>query len=511
MSALLGGRYRLHGSLGVGGTASVYAATDLRDPEHPEVAVKVLHPQLSADHDRREAFLREGERVAGLAHPNVVAVRDWGTHEAGGVELAWIAFDRIHGGDLADWVTAHGPLAWADASAVMVGVLNGLDAAHRAGLVHRDLTPHNILLDDGVAKIVDFGLAGVSGSAAVGADPLLADSSPRGVVGSAQYMSPEQAAGRPVGPAGDLYAAGAVLYFLLTGHQPFPRETTAQVVQAVLSAPPPVPSAVTPDARTLDAVVTTAMTKDPALRFADASSFVNALTAAAARPGVTASGTRVLSSGQLSDLAPVGRPSSAGWIAGLTAAVIVALTGVAAYAAVSGAMSPPPPAPVALGATPTPTPSAAEKVAVPAVLGPVDQAQQSLAAAGLRLGAVRKADSAEVAETVLSQRPAAGAKVPAGAAVNVVIATGLNVVPRVAGLTAAAAGARLATAGFSVSSDQPDLGPTAIVGGSTPSSGARLRLGVTVTLLIQPPAAPTPASSSTPGPASPSPSPSPAD
>lgn len=511
MSALIGGRYQVQRSLGVGGTAAVYAASDLLDAARPEVAIKVLHPTLSGDPAVRAAFLREGERVAGLNHPNIVAVRDWGTHDAGGVELAWIAFDRVPGGDLADWVAANGPMPPEQAAAVMADVLRGLDAAHRAGLVHRDLSPRNVLLDDGVAKIVDFGLADGTGRTAVGADPLLADTDPRGVVGSAQYMSPEQAAGQPVGPAGDLYAAGAVLYFLLTGEQPYPRQTTEQVVQAVLAAPPPVPSAVVAAARRLDVVVTTAMTKDPHQRFADADAFIEALAVASTRPtAASVTSTRVLPA-LASAPGPARRaPTSAGWIAGVTAAVILAMTGAAAYAGVSGAFAPQLPVPVTSSATPSPSPSEA-KVVVPAVFGSIDQAEQALASAGLRIGTIRKADSAENADTVLSQKPAAGKKVAAGTAVNLVIATGLNVVPRLTGLTAAAAGAKLTTAGFSVSSDQPDLGPTAVVVGSTPASGTRERLGVTVTLLVQAPAEPSAEPSASPSAPTPSPSASPAD
>ncbi|WP_369371261.1 PASTA domain-containing protein [Promicromonospora sp. Populi] len=371
--SLFGGRYVLGDLLGVGGTASVFAAEDVgrsvgegraespvdgraeQRADEPgvdgvPVALKILHPHLSADAASRDAFLTEAHAAQELRHPNIAAVRGSGLHEASGVVLAWIALDLVDGGSVGERVDADGPLRPAEAAAVLDGVLAALAVAHEVRLVHRDVSPANVLLH-GVGpgealraehvRLVDFGLADAAGRTAVGRDVLRAGadvlrlgpgadgsavtvvldaatagvsrtrtagagavagagaragaatggragttSGPRAgqsVVGNPQFMSPEQAQGRPVRVAGDLYQAGALLYYLLTGRPPFPRDTDAQVLDAHVSAPPPVPSALVQGARAFDRVVTRAMHKTPVRRFRDAAEMRTALAEAAAR------------------------------------------------------------------------------------------------------------------------------------------------------------------------------------------------------------------------------------
>ncbi|MFJ3407146.1 protein kinase [Promicromonospora sp. NPDC090134] len=354
--SLVGGRYELGDLLGVGGTASVFAATDTSAGR--PVALKILHPHLSADAASRDAFLAEARAAQELRHPNIAAVHDSGVHEDAGTVLAWIALDLVDGGSVGERVAAGGPLPPAQAAAVLDGVLAALTAAHAAGLVHRDVSPANVLLHRAVpaqalraehVRLVDFGLADAAGRTAVGRGVLRAGedvlrigpgadgsavtvvldaardrtrggsaSEPNGrtvvagragqagasggdlrtaaggvertVVGNPQFMSPEQAQGRPVRVAGDLYQAGALLYHLLTGRPPFPRDTDAQVLHAHVSAPPPVPSALVPAARALDRVVTRAMNKTPVRRFRDADEMRAALTEAMGRPDLTNEG-----------------------------------------------------------------------------------------------------------------------------------------------------------------------------------------------------------------------------
>lgn len=326
VGGLFGDRYRLGGLIGVGGSASVYEAEDGAE----RVALKILHPHLCADERVRAAFLREARYAERLSHPNVVAVRASGEHDAGGVPLAWIGLDLVEGPTLLQWVGDHGPLPPTEAGGVLAGLLAGLGAAHRRGIVHRDVSPRNVILDGAstgvpvtaaMVRLLDFGLAGAAGLSTVGSNLLLAGTAasgsagngePETVVGSAAYMSPEQASGKPVTAAGDLYQAGAVLYFLLTGQPPYPRGRVEQVLEAHLSAPPPVPSALVPAARGLDRVVTRAMAKEPARRYADAAGFAAAVAQALSTPRSSATPTRVMPPGEHRPLDYLGMASGSG-------------------------------------------------------------------------------------------------------------------------------------------------------------------------------------------------------
>jgi|GEM_PF-673961 len=291
---VLGGRFLLGELLGVGGSASVYEVRDLRDDT--EAAVKILHAHLCADDSAREAFLREAGRVHGLVHPNIVRVRGSGLHDAGGVLQPWIAMDLVRGPSLAEWVSTRGPMGVDDAIRLFDGVLAGLGAAHAAGIVHRDVSPRNIVLTDvaageaitpTTARLLDFGLADASGHDTRGAGMLFTGSIQSGdglVAGNPFYMSPELAQGFPVRAASDLYQAGGCLYFAVTGSPPFPRATGQEAMAAHVNAPPPVPSALAPAARPLDRVVTLAMAKTPVRRFRDADTFRAALVVATRGP-----------------------------------------------------------------------------------------------------------------------------------------------------------------------------------------------------------------------------------
>lgn len=560
--SLFGGRYRLGGLLGVGGSASVYEAEDLLADDasgRPErVAVKVLHAHLCSSELAREAFLREAARASGLHHPNVIAVRGSGLHDAGGVVMAWIAFDLAVGPTVSEWVGATGRLPPSLAAAVIDGVLAGLAAAHAQGLVHRDVSPRNVILEradpaepgrlsSDMVRLLDFGLADVAGRTTVGSDLLLAEPARAApaVVGSRAFMSPEQACGRPVTAAGDVYQAGALLYYLLTGQPPYPRASAELTAQAHLSAPPPVPSALVPEAGPLDRVVTTAMAKEPDRRFPDADQFRAAVRAALApsgrRPAVLASGgdrcppTAVLPLGRgqrpgqrpLDYLEPVATdagaapadewsfPEPSGWnpvVAGVLA-VVAALTVLAVVSATSNDGSSPRQVATTAAVTPEPTPSLSAtptrkpkpvEVRVPVLTGTLADAERVLRDAGLFVGEIARSPSPEAAGAVLEQSPDAGALVQRGSTVNLEVASGTNAVPDVAGLTAAAATAELESAGFAAAADTQGADPTTPVLGSEPAAGVVLRLGVTVTLRLAAPTPSAPASSpGTPAPTGP--------
>jgi hypothetical protein len=491
--SLLGGRYRLGELLGVGSSAAVFAAVDVdAAADQPPLAVKVLHAHLCQDEVTLQAFLREGAAAATVQHPNVVRVYGRGTHEAGGLSVGWLALERIDGGNLAELVLARGRLAPHEAVEVMCGVLDGLGAIHAAGLVHRDVTPRNVLLassgTESVARanvhIADLGLADVTGRTAIVGD--------RMVAGTPAFVSPEQVLGQPVGATADLYQVGALLYFLLVGEPPYPRDTTEQIIDAHLYAPPPVPSAYVREAAPLDRLVTRALSKRPAARFQSASEFKEALEAAlqSARPSATTGAhmvqaTAVLSAASspvtylpVAPVAPSSEPyrrrrsdSRAGIIAALVIGLLVlvpVLQTIVPGAATTAGL-------VQASAT------AIVTAVVPRLAGTLQDAQAALAAQGFVVGQVTTRDSAEVEGRLLEQHPEPGSLSPRGSAVDLVVASGRNAVPQLVRLTVAAATTQLKAAGLVAATGS--LSPSSIVGGSNPAAGQVVRVGSAVTLL----------------------------
>ena len=216
VGVVLEGRYRLEERLARGGMSTVYAATDLR--LHKTVAVKVMAEHLAHDPTFVDRFTREARAAAMLSHPNVVGVSDQGSDQG----LVFLVMELVRGRTLRDLLTARGRLTVAEAFAVLEPVLAGLTAAHRAGIVHRDIKPENVLIGiDGVVKVADFGLA----RAVVGTGQT---SQTGGVlIGTVAYLSPEQLERGRADARSDIYAAGIVLYEMLTGHPPYGGDTPA--------------------------------------------------------------------------------------------------------------------------------------------------------------------------------------------------------------------------------------------------------------------------------------------
>lgn len=282
---LIGGRYRRGDVIGRGGSAVVVRARDehVTDASTPGawVALKLLHPHLCEQESARRAFLREARHSEQLDHPAIVRVLDAGVHDDDGRPVAWLALDLCEGDTLRERVRKSGPLDPLEAVAVVASVLDGLAVAHAHHVVHRDLAPQNIVLTgekNPAARILDFGLADITGRSTLGSDVLLAGEA-RGdlVIGSVEVMSPEQARGRPVRSVSDLYQAGCLLYFAVTGSPPFPRESARETLRAHVSAPVPLPSRRVPSAWPLDAVVQRAMSKTPAHRYRTAADMRAAL------------------------------------------------------------------------------------------------------------------------------------------------------------------------------------------------------------------------------------------
>src|SRR3954451_24475156 len=254
---LFDGRYDLQGKLGAGGMATVWCALD--ESLGRKVAIKVLAERYAEDEQFVERFRREAQSAAGLNHPNIVAIYDRG--EADGTY--YIAMEYLEGRSLKEEIVEDGPLPPPKAIDYALQILQALRFAHRNGVVHRDIKPHNIIVGpDGRLKVTDFGIAraGASQMTEVGS-----------IIGTAQYLSPEQARGQQVRPPADLYSLGVVLYEMLTGRVPFDGDSAVAIAMKHVSENPRPPSQLNPSIPpALEQVVLPALAKDPALRYQSA-------------------------------------------------------------------------------------------------------------------------------------------------------------------------------------------------------------------------------------------------
>ena len=255
MGELIAERYELEELVGTGGMSSVYRAHD-RLLER-DVALKVLHPQFTADTDYVERFRREARSVARLSHPSIVTVIDRGEQDG----RQFIVFEYVRGENLKTLLQRVGPLPEEEAVRLALQIARALGFAHDNGLVHRDVKPQNVLLNgDGQAKVTDFGIArslDVGGLTQTGT-----------VMGTSDYIAPEQARGSQVDAQSDIYSLGTVLYELLTGEVPFPGDNFVAVALRHINEPPPSVRVRRPDVSPrLDAVVRRAMAKEPRDRF----------------------------------------------------------------------------------------------------------------------------------------------------------------------------------------------------------------------------------------------------
>ncbi|MGW0782602.1 Stk1 family PASTA domain-containing Ser/Thr kinase [Streptomyces sp. NPDC002913] len=254
---LLDGRYRIDARIAVGGMATVYRAMDTRLDR--VLALKVMHPALATDASFVERFIREAKSVARLAHPNVVGVFDQGAQGA----YVYLAMEYVAGCTLRDVLRERGALQPRAALDILEPVLAALGAAHRAGFVHRDMKPENVLIgDDGRVKVADFGLVRAVGTATDTTGSLL---------GTVSYLAPEQIEQGTADTRSDVYACGVVLYEMLTGGKPHTGDNAAQVIYQHLNEDVPAPSAAVPGlAVGLDELVATATARNPEVRPHDA-------------------------------------------------------------------------------------------------------------------------------------------------------------------------------------------------------------------------------------------------
>ncbi len=257
IGTLFDGRYQVVRKIGAGGMANVYLAEDQELGRR--VAIKILNDRHAGDDQFIERFRREAKNAAALSHPNIVSIYDRGEAEG----TYYIAMEFLDGRSLKELIVQRGPAPITVAVEYARQILSALGFAHRHGIVHRDIKPHNVLVDaEGRVKVTDFGIARAGASQMTEAGS---------IVGTAQYLSPEQARGTSVDQRSDVYSLGIVLYELLTGTLPFNGDTPVEIAMKHLSTVPEAPSARRPEIpRDLDLIVTRALAKDPDDRYQSA-------------------------------------------------------------------------------------------------------------------------------------------------------------------------------------------------------------------------------------------------
>ena len=492
---LLGGRYELDGVVGRGGMAEVYRARDIRLDRI--VAIKTLRTDLARDQIFQARFRREAQSAASLNHPSIVAVYDTGEDMATGVPVPYIVMEYVDGRTVRDLLQEGHRLLPERSLEIIDGVLRALDYSHQAGIVHRDIKPGNVMVTrNGDVKVMDFGIARAM------SDAQATMTQTAQVIGTAQYLSPEQARGERVDSRSDLYSTGCLLYELLCGRPPFTGDSPVAIAYQHVRENPVPPSRVDPDVPAwADAIVLKAMAKAPADRYQTAADMRADLQRAASGMPVAAApptrfdmypqtqrmGTGTMMAGPTSQIPPVeeydyagrdydyaGRGGAGGgtnrrwipWVIGLV--LVIAVVGGVAYYLLAGG---------------------GKTYAVPLVNGEtVATAQAQIKAAHLRSTVVNQPNSSINQGLVIKSSPPEGNNVPADTLVTLYVSSGPGKVsvPNVEGKQESAAATQLQSAGFTVSvqQDTTSTQPAGTVVNQDPAGGTLVEPGSKITLSV---------------------------
>ncbi|ROR72914.1 Stk1 family PASTA domain-containing Ser/Thr kinase [Bogoriella caseilytica] len=495
---LLGGRYEIGDLIGRGGMAEVHIGYDTRLSR--TVAVKILRSDLARDATFQARFRREAQSSAALNHPAIVAVYDTAEDEIADsrgqlVTVPYIVMEYVEGHTVRSLLASGDPVPIEEAAEIVVGVLSALEYSHREGIVHRDVKPGNIMITPtGQVKVMDFGIARAM------ADSAATMTQTNAVVGTAQYLSPEQARGEVVDARSDLYSTGCLLFELLTGQPPFQGDSAVAVAYQHVREMPRTPSAVTPDIpEALDRVVLKALAKDREERYSDAAAMradlraavrgdrveapATAVWAAPPPPGSGGSPTQVMAAGGPPTATMVGAPvtpeeedekRSRWWVWLLLVIALLAIVGVV-WALVIGNQDDQP-----------------AIVEVPSVAGLTQvEARQALEDQGLILDNAGTEASEEYEEGQATRSdPEAGEQVEEGSTVEVWFSGGPDDVeiPDIIGLSEQAATAELQDAGLVVGSRTFEIAPEEDSVGSVldtdPAVGQPVAPGTAVNLVL---------------------------
>ncbi|WP_090770100.1 Stk1 family PASTA domain-containing Ser/Thr kinase [Nonomuraea maritima] len=499
---LLGGRYELDGVVGRGGMAEVYRARDIRLDRI--VAIKTLRSDLARDHTFQARFRREAQSAASLNHPAVVAVYDTGEDATDGTPVPYIVMEYVDGRTLRDLLRQDRRLLPERAVELVDGILRALDYSHRGGIVHRDIKPANVMITRaGDVKVMDFGIARAM------ADSAATMTQTAQVIGTAQYLSPEQARGERVDARSDIYSTGCVLYELLTGQPPFTGDSPVAIAYQHVREEPIPPSQIDPEIPAwADAIVLKAMAKDPAHRYqsagemrADIQRAMSGMPVDAQTMAMTSNygqGTRMMTAAQMqsgpstqrtSSVSPYEydegggrggrrRASGGGNTAVKTALwIIIPLLIIGSFITIGYVM---------FSGKDTPVDT---QVTIPALATQERAfAEQQLKTLGLKVEVVSQADSDAEKGTVIKTDPAEGTKVAKESAVKLYVSSGpkkIKVPDGLVGMPQADAMAALEEAGLQGTvKTRASSKKQGTVIATDPKAGASLEEGGTVTVFV---------------------------